>query len=284
MIELHRLAVRGSDGLWARTPHSTSNVPDGVLIGPSVAASLVKLKLARRTHGRLLLPSGNRTSTSYPLVVITAAGLAALGNAVTGDERAGKTKGAEGPVAIVLEPGASFQSIPMIPRAHYHVNAFWDTLEGFLEREMAAHGLDIDPEYQRGHVWTEEQRRKYVEYRLQGGETARRLTCVSIGWEDHPPLHYSLMDGKQRLESVRMFMRDELRVFGLIRSEFTGHMRTTVLDFEWHVVEVANMADVYRLYVTFNGGGVLHSPAELDRVRGMTAALEERAARRQVVS
>jgi hypothetical protein len=38
--------------------------------------------------------------------------------------------------------------------------------EGWLDRYVAM-GLQLNPEFQRGNVWTEEQQIKYIEYRLR---------------------------------------------------------------------------------------------------------------------
>lgn len=174
---------------------------------------------------------------------------------------------------MILKPGASFDDIPQIPRAHYRINVFWDSMERYFE-DQREHGLDLDPEYQRGHVWSPEQQRKYVEYRLQGGEMAKQLTAVSIGWNNYPHAHYSLMDGKQRIEAVRAFLGNKLPVFGLYANEFSGRMRSMLCDFEWCVIEVKSITDVYRTYLTFNDGGTVHSEQELHRVRGMIQAEE----------
>jgi hypothetical protein len=168
---------------------------------------------------------------------------------------------------ITLPVGASFDDIPRLPRAHYTVDFDWHYLEEQLRHQQDELGLDLDPDFQRGHVWTEEQQVSYVEYILQGGEAAKTLIAVSVNWEAYPPTSYALLDGKQRLTAVLRFLRNEIRAFGRLRSEFKGRLRCTTARFEWRVIEVKDRADVLRAYLTFNGGGVVHSPAELERVR-----------------
>ena len=47
---------------------------------------------------------------------------------------------------------------------------------------------------------------------------------------------YELVDGKQRLEAVRKFMRDELPVFGYIKGQYEDKLPWNDYDFIWTVV------------------------------------------------
>ena len=87
-----------------------------------------------------------------------------------------------------------------------------------------------------------------------------------------PRVDFVLVDGKQRIESVRMFMRDELPVFGgHVASDF-DYLDTLTCHFKWHVNELATRAEVLKWYLDLNSGGVVHTDDELDRVRGLLEA------------
>ena len=78
-----------------------------------------------------------------------------------------------------------FADIPAYRPRHYRVTQDWynldETLQHYMnERKLAP--LDIDPPFQRGHVWTEEQQIKYVEYKLQGGFGSDELYFNCPGW------------------------------------------------------------------------------------------------------
>lgn len=180
---------------------------------------------------------------------------------------------------IILPVGTNFRDIPELPRAYYTVDVPWDSIERQIETEKQA-GLDLEPEYQREHKWTIEQRIAFVEYVMRGGEASTRITFVTTDRLGMPLPNYSLLDGKQRLESVRMFMRDELRAFGLLRSEFIGKPRGIWL--KWHIVAVPTVADIYRLYLALNEGGTVHTPQELGHVHALLAAEEERVAQKKM--
>lgn len=67
----------------------------------------------------------------------------------------------------------SFQDIPMFPRAIYEIDVMFRDLPRHVA-ECVGQGLDLDPDFQRGHVWTRDQQVAYVEYMLRGGEVSRR--------------------------------------------------------------------------------------------------------------
>lgn len=163
-----------------------------------------------------------------------------------------------------------FSDIPQIPKAYWACNFGWLYLEDQINGWMADWGVDLEPDFQRGHVWSDEQRTKYVEYVLQGGETARILVFNHPGWHAGETMGQpiQLLDGLQRLTSARMFLRNELKAFGLYRREFGGPpRRMNDADFIFRMLTLPTRADVLSFYLTMNGGGVVHSPAELARVR-----------------
>lgn len=55
-----------------------------------------------------------------------------------------------------------FADIPQFPKAHYSIDQGWVTLEDLIARWEKSHGLNLDPDFQRAHVWTREQQIAYV--------------------------------------------------------------------------------------------------------------------------
>jgi hypothetical protein len=134
---------------------------------------------------------------------------------------------------------------------------------------QADYGVDLDPDFQRAHVWTEEQQRLYIEYVLRGGETGQTLYWNCPQWSDLRRLEGALVlvDGKQRLEAVRRFARGDLEVFGqrLENPRILGVSYT----FRMRVCALQTRAEVLNWYLAINGGGTPHSPDELQRVRAL---------------
>lgn len=178
--------------------------------------------------------------------------------------------------ALFAEGEPYFKAIPRLPHAAYCVTIEWTRIESALAHYINDYGLNLDPDYQRGHVWSDEQQIAYVEYQLIGGEAARTLLFVSTDWTRFENPNLELLDGKQRLQAVRRFLQDEIPAFGRRYSEFKDRLRGVLLYFNMQVIEVPDRATAIRLYLQHNGGGVVHTAEELARVRGLLAAEQAR--------
>jgi hypothetical protein len=170
-------------------------------------------------------------------------------------------------------------------RATYQVDLRLAYIEEFIA-EQSEHcrsmggSFELDPDFQRGHVWTREQQVRYIESLIRG--IAPRLIIFNCpGWTrrdlvgDIPEQTFQCVDGLQRLTAVRSFMKGEFGVFGDMKvSDFKG----TPFDpgrytLQASIYEFSRRADLLQFYLDLNSGGTIHSTDELDRVR----ALKERA-------
>lgn len=165
----------------------------------------------------------------------------------------------------------NYEDIPQLPRAHYEIDVPWTGIDRTLKDWSTVCEVRLDPDYQRCHVWTREQQRAYVEYMMRGGEVGRAIAWNSPGWPDGAePIE--LVDGKQRLEAVRAFLRDDLPVFGGNRfSEFDGAMRFHLHRFQFRICRLRTRAEILDLYLNINAGGTPHTAEEIARVRALRA-------------
>ena len=138
--------------------------------------------------------------------------------------------------------------------------------------------VDIDPDFQRVHVWTEQQQRAYIEYLLLGGRVNSGILFSCVGENPRNARLWSLTDGKQRLMAVRRFTSDDLRVFADSK-RWEGYRYSEIEDmhlvqpmFSIDVVEVPTREAQLRLYLALNRGGTPHSLDELSRVEAMIHA------------
>ena len=118
-----------------------------------------------------------------------------------------------------------FRDIPQfISDGSYQVNMSWEYLIEWLDQRVKEEGLQLNPDFQRGHVWTEEQQIKFLEFILQGGKTGRTLYFNDPYWHSVRPktgyADFVCVDGLQRITAIQRFMNDEIRVFGLLHSEY----------------------------------------------------------------
>jgi hypothetical protein len=165
-----------------------------------------------------------------------------------------------------------FRDIPQFPRAGYKVDVAWSYLERHLEHYSGREDIPFNmlPDYQRGHVWKEEQQIAFVEYGLMGGENSMVITTncpnwMSVGEEAGP---YELVDGLQRLTAVLRFTRGEIRAFGHYIGEYEDKLKWAGgPSFSWRVCTLPTRKEVLQLYLLINSGGVVHSPSEIKRVK-----------------
>lgn len=151
--------------------------------------------------------------------------------------------------------------------------------------------VELNPEYQRGRVWTDEQHVRFVEALMRGtvGEQLRTITfncpqflvrgalTASAGLRDLPD-GVECMDGLQRLTAVERWTRGELRPFGLSLDDVAGTgydpLRGAMayrLTFAVHAFQTR--AEILDYYLAVNAGGTVHTETEIARVRAMRAAL-----------
>lgn len=184
------------------------------------------------------------------------------------------------------EHQALYALVRPMPDAAYTVdwplNVLEDTLAK-IERDTLEMGgsFELNPDFQRGHVWTDAQRIAYVEALLRKTTTGRILfNCP--GWTrapstqgDIPANAFQCVDGLQRLTAVRKFMAGELGVFGgmtatdLKGTPFNAFRMTYRLQVG--IYEFTSRSDLLQFYLDLNNGGTVHSEQEIERVRTLLA-------------
>lgn len=168
-----------------------------------------------------------------------------------------------------------FQDIPpFVDGGSYAVDVAWDYLEHHLERLNECGCLDLDPDFQRAHVWDEDKQIHYVEFVLRGGRSSRDIFMNCASWSGRGKSYtteqpIALVDGKQRLEAVRRFLRDEIPAFGSFRSEYTDKIRMTGPSFRFHINDLQTRRQVLQWYLDLNTGGVVHTSEEIEKVKAL---------------
>ncbi len=162
---------------------------------------------------------------------------------------------------------SKWQTVPKLPQAHHYIDVEWRWLERSLISFPARGGLDLDPPFQRAHVWSRAQQVAYVEYVLRGGEVGKALTWNASSWPEDDGKPVVLVDGKQRLEAVRAFLRGDFLAHGM-RYE-AGDLLGLDCRFHWWVCCLATEAELLELYLNINAGGTPHTAEELQRVTVM---------------
>lgn len=144
-----------------------------------------------------------------------------------------------------------------------------------LEQEGAEFGVELNPDFQRGHVWSQEQQVHYIENVLRrivddSGLTIR-FNCPT--WRADKRLDGDLIDqtvcidGLQRLTAIRKFIGGELTVFGYEFSDLPQRVLLRDLQIIIKMYDFQYRKDLLQFYLDINGGGTPHSKGELERVK-----------------
>jgi hypothetical protein len=183
------------------------------------------------------------------------------------------------------DPTKLYRSFDDIPRftswGNYQVTQGWVGLKDALKEIGGPSGLDFDPDYQRGHVWSEVQQVRYVEYILRGGRSGRDIMFNAPDQNPHwegPRQPVEVVDGKQRLTAVLRFMANEIPAFGRLCGEYEGRLNRTNIYFNFHINDLMTREEVLQWYLDINSGGVVHTDDELERVRDLLRAEQEQRA------
>lgn len=171
----------------------------------------------------------------------------------------------------------NYRDIPQYTRSSpYAVDIGWGYLESWLAIQEKDAQLELDPDFQRHHVWDDTKRSRYVEYILRGGHSSMDIYFNCANYVGSKSLHakegpMQLVDGKQRLDAVRKWLRDDIPAFGILKSDMQGSLRLTGPRFRVHVNDLQTRAEVLQWYLDLNEGGVAHTETELAKVRAMLA-------------
>lgn len=156
-------------------------------------------------------------------------------------------------------------------RVSSSVNIPWESL---AQREAGMHDFDLNPDYQRGPVWSEHQQRRYLGHCLTGGESPpiyvyRDRNSFGVPQE--------VVDGQQRLRAIYAFIGGQIPAeiyhkgawVELWWKDFDEvDRRSRFLDAKVTFGDWSR-EDRLRFYLRLNSGGVTHPAEELDRVRAM---------------
>jgi hypothetical protein len=166
----------------------------------------------------------------------------------------------------------NYKDIPVISRPVFRATYSWDFI---LEQWVNVRGdmkVELQPDFQRGYVWTQEQQISYIENMLKGHSAGREVFFNHPTWgtfENATEYPIQCVDGQQRIGAVVEFMENRLPIFGGHYFKDIGG-RLPVGDRAFIYVNVNNLKnkkDVLQWYIDLNAGGTVHTSEEIERVR-----------------
>lgn len=164
--------------------------------------------------------------------------------------------------------------------AKWHADYRWFDLERATAKLGEDYGgLELNPDFQRGHVWTADQQEHFIANCLRGVVAPSgfliQFNCADWGDEDAEsdlPKGLQCVDGLQRFTAVTEFAKGNVKPFGFTAQELMGtqfspkriYMKVAIHSYTKRV-------DLLSHYLALNAGGTQHSDEEIERVRGLLA-------------
>lgn len=180
-----------------------------------------------------------------------------------------------------MEKITRFKDIPQFTSdGSYQVNYSLTSLVKYIEEEVETMELQLNPEFQRGHVWTEEQQIAWLEYHLRGGKSG------NVIYLNNPFQHsvrepksgeykdYVCVDGLQRITAAQRFVHNEIKVFGSYFKEFEDRIRVLQQTMILNVNDLKTEKEVLQWYIDMNIGGTPHTSDEIQRVKDMISKID----------
>lgn len=171
------------------------------------------------------------------------------------------------------------QIIRPLRSASYECDHDWNYFQRALDGYAADYGgLELNPDFQRGHVWTPDQQRHFIENVLRGVVSSSgfvvQFNCPNwdnADYEGDLPRGFQCIDGLQRLTAVTKFLSGNVRPFGLCPDdlEYSSFMIKSKYRFRFAIHNFTRRVDLLQHYLDLNAGGTPHSSEEIDRVRQM---------------
>ena len=130
------------------------------------------------------------------------------------------------------------------------------------------YGADLDPDFQRPHVWSKDQQLSFMEWFINFGvHVDSPLPGNTITVNENEDNQLELIDGKQRLKALTDFLKGSVKPFGIPIDQWdlSGAMTFKML------VRFTKMTrkESLNYYLMINSLGVPHTKEELNRVRGL---------------
>lgn len=164
----------------------------------------------------------------------------------------------------------------LIADGNYRINIFLDHMIHTIDRYKEEDNLNLDSDFQRTHVWDLDKRVKYVEFLLKGGKSNPiYFNCENWMGRRGSSIDREMVivDGKQRLTSILMFLNNEFPVFKEMDEDGIGYYAKEFdiipNNVEFIINDLPNRKLVLQWYLQMNEGNIAHTQDELNKVRDM---------------
>lgn len=146
----------------------------------------------------------------------------------------------------------------------YGITHLQNAVDGFC--------INVDVDFQRGHVWTQKQQEMFVGHVLEGGEVSPLI--LNVGPRGSHSEICDLIDGKQRLTAGLRWSRGEIdaelydgtKISVKYIDEIDKRGCSVMIGLRFATVHLTRK-ECLELYLKLNRGGCVHTNEEIDNVK-----------------
>lgn len=148
----------------------------------------------------------------------------------------------------------------------YEVSISLGFFKEWLAKKVNEYGLDLYPDFQRGHVWTEKQQKDFISFFLKNGGFQTPIFFNHPGWMRGYKGEFVIVDGLQRLTAILKFIENKIDIDGIFYKDFDGSIDNFV-DIKININNLKTRKEVLKRYIEMNSGGTPHEESEIERVK-----------------
>ncbi len=162
-----------------------------------------------------------------------------------------------------------FSDIKQFPNIHYRINVPLEyipkKIKEWTENEIGGF-LEMNPDFQRGNIWTKNQQIQYIEYLLKNPTSGKEIYFNHPNWMGTWEGNFVLVDGLQRLNAILKFLNNEISVYDTYYKDYKDRLPISV-DLVFNIATLKTRKEVLQWYLDFNTGGTIHSKEEINKVK-----------------
>jgi hypothetical protein len=158
---------------------------------------------------------------------------------------------------------------------YIHFNYQNRDIRGLLYMYFSDYGFDLNPEYQRGNVWTLEQKQALIRSIFDQVDIGK-FAVIKRPWGSNPsepltPKLYEVLDGKQRITALVEFFLGRFEYNGRTFHELHPLDQSHFRNYSVSYAETTPLtkAQKYRYFLRLNTTGTPVDPAHMEKVRNM---------------
>lgn len=148
-------------------------------------------------------------------------------------------------------------------------------VNAILSNYFNEYGIDLEPEYQRGNVWTLEQKQSLIESIFHNVDIGK-IAIIKRPWGSNPntpltPKLYEMLDGKQRLTALVEFFTGQFSFKGKYYNDLhpADKHHFKYYSISYAETEPLTKKQKYRYFLKLNTTGTPVDPAHMEKVLNM---------------